>query len=70
MGSRCMAYNLRAAMELSDADKVDFFVKDDGTKPTVAEVNRQIMLAYNQGFEVLPPCGNVNDLGHCKGHAE
>lgn len=63
-----MAYDIDAAMKFTDEECVAFFERDDGTKPTPAEVRRAIMIAYSKGYAVVPTCDNVDERGVCKGH--
>lgn len=45
-------------------------LKIDGREPTLAEFRAACQEARAKGYEVLPPCDNVNEKGHCMGHAE
>lgn len=37
-------------------------------KATLKEVQKAVEDARSKGYEVLPPCDNVDERGHCKGH--
>jgi hypothetical protein len=56
-------------MKLKDDELVSRFLRTDGTRPTAKEVRRELMLAYNKGYDVVPPCDQVDERGHCRGHA-
>ena len=61
-----VAQDLRAAMAMSRPERFDLFEK--GT--SLREIERAIMLAYNKGYDVIPPCNNVTERGLCAGHEE
>jgi len=42
----------------------------DGHSPSLREIQREVGLALNKGFEVIPPCNNVDARGMCAGHEE
>ena len=45
-------------------------VEDDGVwrSATKSDVFSAAMEAAAKGYDVLPPCDNVDEKGHCKGH--
>ena len=45
-------------------------IEDDGTQrpATRDEVIKAVAEAKAKGYNVLPPCDNVDKTGHCKGH--
>jgi hypothetical protein len=47
-------------------------VTDNGTErpATLQEVSDAVEEAKMKGYEVLPPCDNVDDRGRCKGHED
>ena len=42
----------------------------DDRPATYAELREAIKEAKAKGYDVIPPCNNVDERGHCKGHEE
>lgn len=65
----CLCTSL-AGLELLIArgDEITWLTHDDGTPATLQEICAAIVEAKAKGYTVLPPCDNVDDTGHCRGH--
>jgi len=48
--------------------KIEWLLNDDDKPATYDEIRAAIKEAKAKGYEVLPPCDNVNSTGHCQGH--
>lgn len=48
--------------------KIDWLLNDDDRPATYDELRAAIREAKAKGYTVLPPCDNVNAIGHCQGH--
>jgi len=64
-----MAQNIKALLEVRPEHWPQRF-EVDGRRPTLREVQRAVGLALNKGYEVIPPCDNVNERGLCRGHED
>jgi hypothetical protein len=49
-------------------ETITWLTHDDGTPATTQEICAAIVDAKAKGYDVLPPCDNINEKGHCKGH--
>ncbi len=49
---------------------IPMMVNEQGVQPTVAELRWECRTARDNGYDVLPPCDNIDERGYCKGHAE
>ena len=45
----------------------DLFLTVDDRPATKAEILEVVIEAMAKGYEVLPPCDNVDEKGRCKG---
>lgn len=53
--------------KLDKGVKITWLMKGDRVA-TESEIRDAIRRARAKGYEVLPPCDNVDAKGHCKGH--
>ena len=49
---------------------IPWMLNKRGVPPTIAELRHECRKARDQGYEVLPPCDNIDERGYCKGHVE
>ena len=45
-------------------------ISHDGKPVTVAQLRVMCFDYRNRGFEVFPPCDNVDSRGYCQGHRQ
>ncbi len=53
---------------IASGEKIAWLTHEDGTQATIQEICAAIVEAKAKGYDVLPPCNNVDETGHCKGH--
>lgn len=63
----CQAIEPLEAM-IASGEKITWLTHGDGTPATTQEICAAIVEAKAKGYDVLPPCDNINEAGHCKGH--
>ena len=66
---RHICYNLQVVKNALAEDKHEsLFLVVDGRPATKQEILDEVIEAMGNGYEVLPPCDNVDSKGHCAGH--
>ncbi len=63
-----VCYNLEHVKKMLWEDHESLFLTVDGRPATREEILENVKNAVAKGYTVLPPCDNINETGHCKGH--
>lgn len=65
----CICQSIEGLEQLmAKGKKITWLLNSNRTIATHKEIRKAIQEAKAKGYTVLPPCDNVDETGHCKGH--